>query len=451
MIYVQLIFAFIIIFLAGRILLGLRIFGINREPAEVRFPLYFFAGTSLIGLYMLILSLLNFRYSVASIAFPIILLSIPALRSIRDIQPPALKLPRFNLSIELISFLCLGLICAAMLIDGFVSPVFSKDAFAMWFFKAKMIFMEKRIPFEVFRQPYYAYSSPEYPLLAPLNLAWISLCLGLWNDILLRMFFIVQYMLFIPFFYSSLKRYTNRNMAALGCLLLMANRHVLVYAANGYLDLMVGMFTAISAIYLIKWMNEKDKGHLLLSAFFIGCAAFTKYEGIALFLAMAVTLALFLLANKGKAGFRGSIAGFSAFIALAALVFGPGQLASLVHHMSSHMIKNANIIATTIANTGRIPQIAGHFFFQLYLNTFSWQYFWIFITIFLIVGWRRIFGTNMKYLLLFLLISLAIYFEVYILTVANNLESSFHRLLIGLAPSFVYLVISSAPKDDVQQ
>ena len=354
MIFIRLIFAFIIVFLAGRILLGLRIFKIDHEPAEIRFPLYFFAGTSLMGLYMLVLSLLNIGYSVALIALPVLLLSLPFLRSIRGIKPPAFKLPRFKFSIELIPFTLLVLICTAMLIDGFVSPIFSKDAFAMWFFKAKMIFMEKRIPFEVFKQPYYAYSSPEYPLLVPLNLAWISLCLGQWNDILLRLFFIIQYILFIPFFYTSLKRYTNRNMAAFGCLLLMANRHILVYAANGYLDLLVGMFTVISVIYLLRWMNENENSHLLLSAFFIGCAAFTKNEGIALFLAMAITIALFLFANRRKSALRRSIAGFPVFIALAILVFGPDKVASLAHHMSSHMIKSANIFATTIVNIGRI-------------------------------------------------------------------------------------------------
>ena len=448
MIYFKLLFAFATIFFAGRLFLKIPFLKIDREPLGVRFPLYFFAGTAMIGLYMLFLSLLHFKYSVALIAFPFIVFSLPDLRLVMHIKPLDLKLPKFSLSIKTISFVLLAIICVAMLIDGFVSPLFSIDAYTMWFFKAKMIFMARRIPYEIFKMPVYSYTSPEYPLLGPLNLAWISFCLGEWNDILLRIFFMLQYILFIPFFYSSLKRKTNRNMAALGCLLLLANKHILVYAANGYQDLMVGMFAGISAVFFTRWMEVKDNRQLSLSAFFIGCAAFTKNEGIALFLALAITLCFFFFSNRKRVELRSFFAGFFAFIATAAAVFCPDKLTSLAYHMSSHMIKNANIISTTMANIGRFPRISAYFFYQLYLNTFEWMYFWIFITIFLIAGWDKIRKANLKYLLVFLMISLAFYFEVYMLTVVNNLETSLDRLLIGLAPAFVFLSFSAAPKDE---
>jgi hypothetical protein len=451
MIFIQLIFAFIIIFLAGGLLLNSKLFGAAREPAEIKMPLYFFAGTGVISFYMFALSLLNIRFSVLLISLPFILYFLANIRLISSFKLPSFKRPDIRLSIALISFAVLALVCAAMLFDGLVSPIFSKDAFAMWFMKAKMIFLERRIPFEILKQPFYAYSSPEYPQLVPLNLAWISICLSQWNDILLRMFFIVQYILFIPFLYESLKRYTSRNMAALGCLLLLANNHVLGYAANGYVDLMLGMFTAVSAVYLIRWMEEQDRSHLLMSAFFIGCAAFTKDDGIALFAAMSVSLALFLALSRRKIGTGAALSGFFMFIAAAGIVFVPYQAVSSAYHISSHMIKDANIIAATAANIGRAPHIAGHFLYQLYLNTYSWQYFWIFITIFLIAGRRKISGTNMKYIFIFLMISLALYFEVYMLTAANNLTSSFHRLLIGLAPTAVFLAFSAAPRDDGQR
>lgn len=448
MIIIRLMFAFIIIFLAGILLLRTKLFGISKEPPEIKLPLYFFAGTGVISFYMFILSLLNIKLSVLSISFPFIFYLLLNIRLIASLKVPTFKRPNIRLSIALISFLVLALLCAAIFMDGLVSPIFSKDAFAMWFMKAKMIFLERRIPFEIFKLPFYAYSSPEYPQLVPLNLAWISICLGQWNDILLRMFFIVQYMVFIPFLYSSLKRYTSSNMAALGCLLLMANKHVLVYAANGYVDLPLGMLTAISAVYLVRWMEEQDRSHLLLSAFFIGCAAFTKNDGIALFVALSSAFALFLAFSLRKIDLRNALSSFSIFIAVAGIMFVPYQIVSSAHHISSHMIKDVHILAATAANLQRFPEIAGQFLFQLYLNTYDWQYFWIFITILLIAGRRKMAGTNTKYVFIFLLISLALYFEVYMLTVANNLTSSFHRLLIGLAPAAVFLAFSVAPRED---
>jgi len=451
MIFIQLIFAFMIIFLAGGLLLNNKLFDAAREPAEIKVPLYFFAGTGVISFYMFILSLLRIKFDVLLISLPFILYLLLNIRLISSFKFPSFKRPDIRLSIMLISFAVLALICAVMLLDGLVSPIFSKDAFAMWFMKAKMIFLERRIPFEIFKQPFYAYSSPEYPQLAPLNLAWISICLAQWNDILLRMFFIVQYILFIPFLYTSLKRYTSRDMSALGCLLLMANKQVLGYAANGYLDLMLGMFAAISTIYLVRWMEDQDRSSLLISAFFMGCAAFTKNDGIALFVALSAALALFLALSRRKINPRTALSGFFTFIAAAGIMFVPYQAVSSAYHISSHMIKDLNIIAATFANMGRAPHIAGHFLYQLYLNTYSWQYFWIFITIFLIVGWRRLRGTNFKFILIFLFLALALYFEVYMLTVAENLTSSFHRLLIGLAPTASFLAFSVAPRKEGQR
>ncbi len=448
MIYISLIYAFAIIFLAGRLLLGFKLFGLEDEPSMIKPTLYFFAGTGVIGLYMFLLSMMHIRFGLSTVSLPFIIYFLLNIRSVIIIKMPMIKREWIKPSIMLISFLVLGLLCIALFLDGLVSPIFSKDAFAMWFMKAKILYFEGRIPFEIFKLPLYSYSSPEYPLLVPLNLAWISVCLREWNDILLRMFFIVQYILFIPFLYASLRRYTNRNMSALGCLLLLANRHVLTYAANGYLDLLLGMFTLISTVYFVRWMEEKNFGHLLLSAIFIGFSAFTKNEGIALFLGLSATLALFMAFSYKKIGYRTALNGFLMFMAVAALIFAPYQAVSASYHISSHMIKSHNIFISTMENIGRAPEIAGHFFFQLYLNTYSWQYFWIIITILLVAGRRKMTRSNMGYVFIFLVISLALYFEVYMLTVANNLTSSFHRLLIGLAPVSVFLAFSIAPGDE---
>jgi signal transduction histidine kinase len=110
------------------------------------------------------------------------------------------------------------------------------------------------------------------------------------------------------------------------------------------------------------------------------------------------------------------------------------------------MIKNVNIFATMAGNLYRAPIIAKYFLYELYLDTYIWQYFWIFLTIFLIIGRKRIFGSNKRYILFFLFISLSFYFIVYMLTVlslAYHLEASFHRLLIGLAPAAAFLAFSS--------
>ena len=78
------------------------------------------------------------------------------------------------------------------------------------------------------------------------------MCLGQWKDTLLRMFYSVQFALFIPFFHSSMRRHVGRAGAAVASFVLFSNVHVLSYAANGYSDVLLGMF-AFAAVVFGRW------------------------------------------------------------------------------------------------------------------------------------------------------------------------------------------------------
>jgi len=448
MIVLRLIFSFIIIFLAGKFILSTKPFSVKNEPPSLRFSLYFFAGTTVISLYMFVLSLLHISYGALVVSLPFILYSITLIPEIRtylsNFRISRLTVPRVRLSLSAVIYAVLFLLVLAIIINCSITPIFSKDAFAMWFLKARIFFVERSIPFDILTKPFYVYSSPEYPQLVPLNLAFISICLGQWNDILLRLFFATGYAMFMLFFYGSLIRFTHKTIAAAACLFLLGNVHILEYATNGYVDLTLGMFAAIATIYFQRFMDEKRSIYLMLSSFFMGSAAFVKNDGIALFVALSVTLFLFLYLTyrKNLDMLKRSLIDFAIFIFTGFLIFMPWQVVSASHSISSHMIKSANVLTTMAANIGRAPGIAQHFLFELYLNTYSWQYFWIFITLFILIGRGKLRASNSKYILIFLFASLSLYFMVYILTVADNLASSFHRLLIGLAPSAAFLAFS---------
>jgi len=452
MIFIKLIYSLFIIFMAGKLLLDAKFFDVSDEHPWVRMPLYFFAGTTVISLYMFLLSLINIPFNIWIISLPFLIYAVFLIFSnkIRLIDlrylMPDIKAYKFSWPDILLGMLFI--ICASMLINSLIVPVFAKDAFSIWFFKAKIFFTERTVPFNILTNDIFEFSHSDYPFLISLNLAWISICLCQWKDTVLRIFFTLQYALFVPLFYFWIRKYISRRNASIASFVLFSNSHLLEYGSNGYADFILGIFAAISIIFLVKWLDSREKRHLYLSSFFIGSSVFIKNDGTSLFLAVVILLAAYLIdsyKNK-RISLNDAVFDLCSFLGIGLVIFMPFKIAIFLQAIPNHMIKNVNIFATMAENLNRIPVIAGYFLYELYLDTYIWQYFWIFLTILLIIGRKRIFGSNIRFILYFFFISLSFYFIVYMLTVlplAYHLESSFHRLLIGLAPAAAFLAFSS--------
>jgi hypothetical protein len=425
MIIFDLIFAYLIVFIAGKAVLTNKYLNISDQPINIRLPLFFFAGTAVIAQYMFLLALLHIKYSALIIGLPFLIYLIFTIKgSAFRIKKPDIKLT----PLVTIIFSILGLICIAMLFDTLTLPISAKDAFAMWVFKAKMIFSAGTIPFNVLQNKVFYYTSTDYPLLVSLNLTWINICINSWNDIVIRTFYALSYILFIPLFYSLSRKYMNSAISAVATFVLLTNAHLLEYATNGYVDVLLGMFAFISIFYFLGWINDRKESDLLMSSMFMGSAGFIKNDAIALF--VALFLVFLIVRPKLKEFF---------LMCSGAMLFVPFKLAVSYYAISNHMIKGFNLLD----NLNRIPVILNHYVFELLLNTYSWQYFWIFITLLLIVGRKKLLGTTFRYVFGFILAALSLYFLVYMITVADNLTSSFHRLLLGLAPISAFLAFAS--------
>jgi len=444
MILIKLVYSILIIFIAGKSLLGLKPFNVKDESPWIKCPLYFFAGTTVISLYMFVLSLLRFPFNIWIISLPFLIYLILLLPQIKLTQ---IDRPNFS-HLDILIYLLI-IVCASMLINSLIVPIWSNDAYSIWLFKAKIFFAEKTIPFNIIFKDIFEYSHADYPLLAPLNLAWISICLGQWNDTLLGAFYALQYVLFVPLFYVSIRRYLNKLNASIAAFVLFSNKHILEYAANGYSDLMLGMFIAISVIFFVRWLDKNDARYLNISSLFIGSAVFLKNDGFSPFLALLILLAIYLTRSylSKNASLKEITFAFYSFLGISLAIFLPFKIVVFTNSISNQMISNVNVFATMAANLYRIPVIAQYFLYELYLDTFSWQYFWIILTLLVFLGRKRLFSSNIRYILYFSLISLSFYFLVYMLTVlplSYHLESSFHRLLIGLAPAAAFLAFSSS-------
>jgi 4-amino-4-deoxy-L-arabinose transferase-like glycosyltransferase len=261
----------------------------------------------------------------------------------------------------------------------------------------------------------------------------------------------------IVFLYFSLKKYIDENLALYGAFIASVVPCFVRESVNGYVDIIVAILTMVSAILLFNWFTRTRKtGYLLLSAIFIGGAAWTKNDGIALFAAMSLALLAYLLSNlnKKELGLATASSRLFAFIAAGGIVFLPFRIFVGALGIRNHMISGSDQILSFTSNLWRVPYIFNQFLYEFFLNTSIWLYFWIFFFLMIFVGRKRIFNSDAKYILLFMLLYSAFLFYVYMVTalgssvegLKGNLEE-LERLLLHIAPTAVFVIMLSFNKE----
>ena len=159
----------------------------------------------------------------------------------------------------------------------------SFDSIGNFAFKAKMFFMERSIPYELFLNKSIDIQHPDYPLFIPLSETWIYMFLGKWNDLMVKALFPMFFVALLIIFYFALKRVIGKRLALISAFFLATIPHFLNYATIGYADFALAMFYSASFLYLFLWISDRRENKYL---FLAGClsilAVWTKNEGIML-------------------------------------------------------------------------------------------------------------------------------------------------------------------------
>jgi hypothetical protein len=420
---VALLYSTVIVILAGSLI------RFKENDLYLRLALYYLAGTVILSLYMLALSIIGIPYSILSISLPFILYLIFSLGQWKEIKLPSFS---FDLKFALL-LLIISMVFLAMLSTTFTLPVFRADALGGWVFRAKVFFIEKRVALDVFRDKVFC-NTADYPSLVPLNLAWISTCLGRWDDTSVKIFFALQYLAAMTIFYYSLKQSKVNNVISLASTLIVFTiPNLLTNLDIAYVDSSLSFYVLASAIFLYRWSMSGDKGELLTSSFFIGASAWIKNDGIGLVIAMLLTV--FIMKAK--------VRDIAAYALTACAVFIPYKLMAAYYAIGTHMMPDQNIIMNIV----RLPTILYWYFHEFFLNAYYWQYFWLLLFILFIVFRKKLLSSNLKYLIFFFLLSLAIYLSVYLIApekVYLFLYNTADRLLLGLAPAIAFAIFAGS-------
>jgi hypothetical protein len=237
------------------------------------------------------------------------------------------------------------------------------------------------------------------------------------------------------FFYTTLKRHVQSNIAMIGTFITFTVPHVIGDITTGYVDLNVAFFGCLAAILIFEWMNDTSKkNYFYLSALFIGGAAWTHNEGLILYGAMILTLlAYFAIQYLAKKIGPVEIAKCLVFFfAIYTAVYGPFKALVAYFKLKPLWVQSFWQLFNILPNLPKVPVILGFMCYEIFLNTYLWQYFWIMFLIFTCLNRKMILNSNLKFLLLFIIFAFAMIFEAFYVSGWNTTDALIGILRLNL-------------------
>lgn len=463
----KLVFAIIIIILSGHILL----FFINKKqelgisPAPW-FALSFIFGLGLLSLQMFFYSLVGIGFSVSVIALPWIFISLFQYLYFRGKRSSSLRcsdggVKFFGCLASLKGFgflewLALLVITSQVLYAFFAAllmPISGWDAWAIWFMKARIFFLEGKVASAFLLNKSYASTHLDYPLLVPLAVSWIYTCLGTVNDQLAKVIFPLLFSAMLIVFFYIVRRLSTRGNAILFTALLALSPVIMTHTGGfsmpfgslysgdfvGYADLMLSIYFFSAAAFFYLYMLKDDTWPLFCSVLFLALGAWTKNEGLPYAFFGVILIALYLLISP-RIKRPGAV--FIALLVLSFLVIAAPWLfyKSYLNLQSEYMVTLS--LSTVMNNIGRLPLIlsrTGGFMFRN-VELFNLTWYLYFLT--LILNWRRFFSAPLAFLNLFFFLQFSLYIFIYIISpneINWHLDTSLDRLLLHMVPLVTFI------------
>lgn len=302
MIFLKFAFCIFSILVSGYTILRLFFYPKERLPFGEIIILSFGIGTGFVGLEFFSLALIKKPISVSYLLlFQIILLIFALFKFKKNFfyWQASYKQQKFiytPLAILFLSVILWEIIY--VFLGAFSLPFTAWDAWGNWGFKAKIFFIEKGVPFELFTQlPWIKYppAHPDYPLLVPFVESYIYFFLGQVHEPLIKLFCSFYYIGIIALFYYHLKKQFINSFALWNCFCLATIPNLVNIASTGYIEIPLTFYISCSILYIWRFLKEKDNSALLLGSLFAALAMWTKNEGVSFYVALFLSCILISL------------------------------------------------------------------------------------------------------------------------------------------------------------
>ena len=357
--------------------------------------------------------------------------------------PPVMTEVRSGDNRPLAIFLTVGLTLEILysLFRALIKPMEAYDAVAIYGVKAKMFYLADAIPKGFFNGVYARFPHPDYPLNIPLSETLAYIFMGGLNDQLVKLIFPLFFIGILTILYFGIRRFAGKTYALLFTFLLATVSQFNEYATNAYLDLALAYYYFASAVFLYIWFENKEKVHfLLISAFMVSLAAWTKNEGLMYCLINIGVLFIFFLRHRPEISKTTRLCMLSYPCIVLAVTL------PWLYVKASANIMNSDLGAITPGSLNifkygyKIPPIFYEFQKQFF-GPKKWNLVWPAALFVSAINFKKLFRGVQGYITLSLALALAGYISVYMIAIVDIryfLRTSWSRFIIHFLPVVIY-------------
>jgi len=410
-----------------------------------RLSLSYGVGIGAAALQMFIYYFLNIPYTIINLlVFWAPVVAVGLLLPRRTAQPAG---PKSRLSL-FEKFLMGGIALEVILafLRAFLKPLEAFDSVAMYAIRSKIIFASGMIPGDFFTNMTLRWPNPDYPLLLPLAQVWVYTFLGGLNDLAVKVLFPSYFLSFLAGFYFLLKRFVSRRESLIFTFILASIPQVNRFATNGYTDLILAYYYSIGVMLLLLGMKDKMIQRMVWGGLFLGFAAFTKNEGIALLAITAIVsipYILIYLKRRGAKTMRQAVLS----LAIAFIAISPWLWTRARYGLDNDVLKLHGALPERIigifGHLDRIPIIMYEFQKQFF-GPKKWNIVWIIFFLLFLANIRKSFREETAYVSVSIIAMFILYSSIYLIIPVDGpinwfVATGVSRLLIHIVPLAVLL------------
>ncbi len=192
-----------------------------------------------------------------------------------------------------------------VLSESLIRPVFSWDTWFNWSAGAKFFYYEGGLALDPSNEHFFGTGYREFlghPLNVPLLQVWCAMWLGEFHEVYVTVPSAVYFIVLVSLFYLALKKESGPLYGLIWAFMLAGSGLLTYHAIDAYADLPVATYFTGSFVFFHRYLRKRDLGMLVLAGLFLGMAAFTKNEGVIFFIAVGISLLLYLR-SEGR-GYR---------------------------------------------------------------------------------------------------------------------------------------------------
>jgi len=255
--------------------------------------LSFCVGSGLITFWIFVLGMLKAPLTIAVINWPLLALAamlfilrrpgrVVALEHNKRVRFCKLNMLDFRIWISGAVFLTLLFV----VIEAGALQTYVWDSLSYIAFNAKVIFFERSFQYNA-NLPH-----PSSPMGIPLLQFWFNLNLGYWSEYFIQAPFPIYFISLLWVVWSFLKEHVSDRAAWIGIFLLIAANLPVYHAAIGYMDVALSLCLCSSILLVFEAVEKRDDRLFGVAGLCAGLGVWTKLEGAAFVLIVAVLYAV---------------------------------------------------------------------------------------------------------------------------------------------------------------